>query len=396
MNAIHALSTLACIASICWAQSSKLELAAKRYVDPKGYFTVVPPAGWKIQEYPGDIRGKVAFLDQSGNVDLRVLVNAVNFSTTDKLIEFCRDAEKRLGVRMKIEKFDFYGREAVRRSFEFRGQRFLYVDFLIGKADHNLAYSAPPQKYDMYLPVILKSMETYEPNIRAVGDKERVDHLVAKKLRLGRLMLEAGRADLALEYVREGMAIAPNNQELLKLKREVDLRFKKPDEQDSVAGGKRFESKKFGFTFNVPENVTVYTADSPGPMTSRINSETPLWLVNSSLASERINLKVSQYQDATESELEQGKRELEKGTPFRSMSQYRKISVGFIRIGKDNDKRAVEHVHTLEQRVPKKLRQIMFIHRGRLFSFTCATSPERYDNADQQFFDVIFKTMEFK
>lgn len=395
-SSIFTLAVVLCLAPVGWAQSQGSELADKRYTDPKGYFRVVPPAGWKIQEYPDDPRGKVAFLSPDGNIDLRVLVNAVDFGTIDELLEFCRSTEKRLGVPMKIETFDFHGRQAVRRSFEIRGQRFLYVDFLIGKVDHNLAYGSPPSKYEQYLPVILRSMETYEPILKEIGYKESMDHLVAKKLRLGRLMLEASRADLALEYVREGLSLAPDNQELLKLKQEVDSRFKKPDEQASVVGGKQFESKKFGFSFNVPENVNVYTTDDPGPMASRINSATPLWLVNSSLASERINLKVSDYEDATESELNQFKQELDKGIPYRSMSQYQKISVRFINIGKKGDKHAVEHIHALKQIVPKTLRQTMFIHRGRLFSFTCATSPERYDSADKQFFDVIFTTMEFK
>jgi len=150
-KAILTLSALVCLASVCWAQSPRVELADKRYNDPKGYFTVVPPAGWRIQEYPDDVRGKVAFLAPDANIDLRVLVNAVDFSTMDELLEFCRSTEKRLGVTMKIEKFDFHGRQAVRRSFEIQGQRFLYVDFLIGKVDHNLAYGAPPSKYDLYL-----------------------------------------------------------------------------------------------------------------------------------------------------------------------------------------------------------------------------------------------------
>jgi hypothetical protein len=390
MKAMLTLSLLACLASVCWAQSPTVELADKRYNDPKGYFTVVPPAGWRIQEYPDDVRGKVAFLAPDGNIDLRVLVNAVDFSTINELIEFCRSTEKRLGVTMKIEKFDFYGRQAVRRSFEIRGQRFLYVDFLIGKVDHNLAYGAPPSKYNLYLPVVLQSMETYEPILKETGDKESLDHLVAKKLRLGRLMLKAGRADLALEYVREGLAIAPENQELLKLKQEVNSRFKKPDEQEKIASGKRFESKKFGFSFNVPENVNVYTADNPGPMAARIKADTPMWLVNSVIPTERINVKITK--GATMSDLKQ----MLDISLYSSLQQYERISVKEIKIGKNQDKAAYEHIHRLKLNPPKKLRQILFVHKKIAFGFTCSTSDEQYETANRQFFDLIFRTMEFK
>jgi hypothetical protein len=294
---------------------------------------------------------------------------------------------------MKIEKFDFQGRPAVRRSFEIRGQRFLYVDFLIGQVDHNLAYGAPPSKFDLYLPVALKSMETYDPVPKDVGDKEVNEHLVAKKLRLGRLMLDAGRADLALEYVREGLAVSPDNQELLRLKQEVDSRFSKPDGQPAIAAGKRFDSKKFGFSFVVPEKVNVYTADNPGPMAARIRGDTPMWIVSAVIPTERINVKVTEGESPTPEEM----LKVFEGSPHGSaIPQYQKISVKAIKIGQKHDKEAVEHVHALTTNPPKKLRQILFVHNGNTYGFTCSTSVDRFDTANKEFFDVIFDSMGFK
>ena len=165
---------------------------------------------------------------------------------------------------------------------------------------------------------------------------------------------------------------------------------------NAISADSYFSNEKWGLKFVVPEGVNAYTSENPGPMASRINTDTPLWLVYSSLPSERINLKVSQFQDATEKELDETKQDLDSGNLFRSFSQYQKISVKFIKIGKQGNKKAVEHIHALKQREPKKLRQIMFLHRGRVFNFTCATSPERFDTANQQFFDLIFSSMEFK
>jgi hypothetical protein len=107
-------------------------------------------------------------------------------------------------------------------------------------------------------------------------------------------------------------------------------------------------------------------------------------------------LKVSQFQDATEKELDQTKQDLDSGTLYRSLPQYQKISVKYIKIGKQGNKTAIEHIHALNQREPKKLRQIMFVHKGRVFNFTCATSPDRFDSANNQFFGSIFNSMEFK
>lgn len=163
----------------------------------------------------------------------------------------------------------------------------------------------------------------------------------------------------------------------------------------AISADSYFSNEKWGLKFTVPAGVNVYTSENPGPMASRINSDTPLWLVSSSLASERINLKVSQFQDATEKELEEAKQQLEQ-TGIIPIPQYQRISVKFIKIGKQGNKNAVEHIHALKQREPKKLRQIMFVHRGRIFNFTCATSPERFDTANNQFFDSIFSSMEFE
>lgn len=379
-----------CFATVGLTQSQPDKLADKRFTDPKGYFHLIPPAGWRIQEYPGDIRGKVAFMAPESNIDFRILVNSVDFSTINKLLDFCRNAEKRLGIPMKIEKFDFHGRKAVRRSFKFRGQRFLYVDFLIGKMAHNLAYSSPPGKYDQYLATVLESMETYEPIFKEIGEKESVDHLVARKLRLGQLMLEAARTDLALEYVREGLSIAPENQKLLKLKEEVDSQFKKPDKQEAVTAKKRFESKEFGFSFDIPEKVNVYTADNPGPMAARISVNTPMWIVNSEIPTERINVKITK--GATMNDLKQ----MLDISSFSGLQKYKRISMKEIKIGKNQDEPAYEHIHQLKYNPPKKLRQIAFVHDGIAFGFTCSTSVGRYEVANKEFFDVIFKSLELK
>jgi len=70
-------------------------LSDARYVDPKGFFNVVPPDGWLVQGYPDDPRGKVAFkCPDNPRVELRVLVNSVGFTDVDALMKFCRDAEK--------------------------------------------------------------------------------------------------------------------------------------------------------------------------------------------------------------------------------------------------------------------------------------------------------------
>ncbi|MBI4707686.1 MAG: hypothetical protein HY761_07155 [Candidatus Omnitrophica bacterium] len=125
---------------------------------------------------------------------------------------------------------------------------------------------------------------------------------------------------------------------------------------NAISEDSYFSNEKWGIKFAIPEGVNLYTSENPGPMASRITSETPLWIVSSSLASERINVKVSHRQDATEKELEELKQQLEiNGMPF---PQYQGISVKFIKIGKQRDKNSVEHIHALKQR--RKGGQVLF------------------------------------
>jgi hypothetical protein len=87
---IDMLKLFSALAALAWILGNNThvsagDLATKRYIDPKGFFQLVPPTGWKVQEYPQDARRKVAFSAPEVNVDLRVLVNSVDFSTVEAL-----------------------------------------------------------------------------------------------------------------------------------------------------------------------------------------------------------------------------------------------------------------------------------------------------------------------
>jgi hypothetical protein len=206
------------------AQSQEGKLAAKRYVDPKGYFKIVPPDKWRVQEYPQDPRGKVAFLSPESNIDLRVLVNAVDFTTMDELVSFCKNVEKRTGLSTNVQKTEFGGRPVVKRSFEAKGMKCSMIDFLVGSVDHNIQFCSPPKLHQKYLPLVTKSMETYEAILKDLSKKDALDHFVAKKLRLAQLMMDNGNHDLARTYIKEGLEMAPRDTKLLELKEEIDRR----------------------------------------------------------------------------------------------------------------------------------------------------------------------------
>ena len=223
--AVVAIAMLAGLMAISTIGQAKGKLASKQYLDPKGYFRIVQPDGWRVQEYPSDPRGKVAFMGPEANVDLRVLTNAVDFSTVDELITYCKGIESRTGLSTNIERIEFGGRPAVRRSFEAKGLKFYAIDFLVGAVDHNLMYGAPAAAYATYLPLAQVSMETYEAAARDTTSGDVTSHAVAKKLRLAQLMVDQGNFELALMYIKEGLEFSPQDAKLLELKRQVEIKL---------------------------------------------------------------------------------------------------------------------------------------------------------------------------
>jgi hypothetical protein len=200
------------------------------YADPKGYFKILPPAGWRIQQYPNDPRGKVAFIAAGNQVDLRVLVKAVEIPDYDGLIKNLKDIETRLGVPMNIEPVVFKGMPAIKRvttvTLQGTTQKLLSIDLLIDGLSHNLQYGAPPNVFDKHYETAWQSMLTYEPLKREqpTSPEEARKHEAAKWIRLARIALEMGKTQAAKDAVSAGLEADPEDPELKQLKSELDER----------------------------------------------------------------------------------------------------------------------------------------------------------------------------
>jgi len=158
-------------------------------------------------------------------------------------------------------------------------------------------------------------------------------------------------------------------------------------------GGNQYSNKKFGISFTIPDGMKLYTAENPGPLASQISSSDPFILVNPDFTEENVNAKVSE--NISENDLNGLKKMLD-DNPNMSLPKYKRISVSFVKVGKQKDKIAVEHVFIMQGNILGKLRQITFVHKERGFTFTCATGVDRFDRANLQFFQKIFDNMVFK
>lgn len=199
-------------------------LANTPYVDPKGFFRIVPPAGWEIKEYPDDPRGKVAFLGPENNVDFRILVSVKDFNDFDTLykntLDVAKEIKERYGATVSVEKTTFLNKPAVKREINVKGQKMLGIEFLIDNVRHDLQYSAPQRVYQKYLSIVMKSIKTYEP-LKKTGEVPK-EHAIANRLRLAQLFFEQGNYVLAMEYIKEGLEIDPDNPKLKELKAKIE------------------------------------------------------------------------------------------------------------------------------------------------------------------------------
>jgi len=197
-------------------------LAEKRFVDSNGFFTIVPPAGWRIQEFPQESRGKVAFFSSTKNVELRVLAAAVDFNSIEELVSGAKSIESRIGMSTNIEMVSFYGRPAINRSFKFQGTQLLVYDFLLGNIHHNIQFSARPPDFHKFDSLVKSSMETYEALPRSTTNDEIIKQTLAGKRRLVELMIKAGNFKLAKEFLKEGLEVDASDSELQRLSLEID------------------------------------------------------------------------------------------------------------------------------------------------------------------------------
>ena len=199
----------------------------RQYNDPKGYFTIVAPEGWRIEEYRQDPRGKIAFYAPGEQADLRVLAKAVNISDYDGLMKDVESIEKQLNVTMNIEPFVFNSLQAIKRQFSMPMQgkiaKVLMIDVLVDGISHNLQYSGDPATFDKYYQTAWQSMVTYQPLERAMPPvpQEARKHEAAKWIRLTRIALDAKNREAAEKALSAGLKVDPANKELYLLKKEL-------------------------------------------------------------------------------------------------------------------------------------------------------------------------------
>lgn len=216
------------------AESSKQQvgeaakLANEIYTDPKGYFKIRPPAGWTVEEYTTDPRGKVNFNSTEGGkkIQLKVIGAQNPFVDFDEIVQDCQNGVERLRARMggtySVETITLFGQKAAMILTSWPNGFKQYQVQLIAEGNYYaMAYGTDQQVYEKCLPLAKVSMETLEALPKQAKSEEARAHTIATKIRLAQLYMQIGRKDWALTAVNEGLNLDPENKELLSLKKQI-------------------------------------------------------------------------------------------------------------------------------------------------------------------------------
>ncbi len=136
-----------------------------KYSDAQMYFSIKPPLNWIVAHTYIPHKTKVSFYNSDpASAYFRIYIGIEQF-TLDSLYSIYQKTAINKGRIIEIKKKRFKGYDAIITTFKGEEYGCYIVDFFIQKTHHKLRYAANPDFFDMYLPIILKSIKTYKPTI---------------------------------------------------------------------------------------------------------------------------------------------------------------------------------------------------------------------------------------
>lgn len=208
------------------------------YKDKNGYFTVLPPAGWRQEDYPSEtIRSKVAFHHPTEQgVLIRIISGPTPSSdyTLDDLYQENRGKidsyfrQKFPKGKYDIIKKDIEGRQALVQKNSLPGSIEQEIVLFVNKGIwYSITFSTVTKnQFEKNYKTFQRFLTTF--TILEAGKKfseqEIRDGLIAKYKRVAELHEQMGRIEDALDFVKEGLALDPSNKDLLEIEKRLQTK----------------------------------------------------------------------------------------------------------------------------------------------------------------------------
>ncbi len=156
-----------------------------------------------------------------------------------------------------------------------------------------------------------------------------------------------------------------------------------------------YDNVDYGMKFPAPPELSIFTPAHPGPFSRMFTPGKVIYLMD--LVGKPASVSVRYSPGVTDADLKGLKATLESNPPQAKLPDYKKISVGMIKIGTHGDKDAVEYVfNSKEKDGMTTTRQVVFIHNGKGFTFACAALEKDFAAVDRKSFQPLFASIEFR
>ncbi len=156
-----------------------------------------------------------------------------------------------------------------------------------------------------------------------------------------------------------------------------------------------YDSAEYGLKFPAPPGMSLFTPEHPGNFRGALGNGRIVYIVD--LMGNAGSVSVRYLPKATEAELSGFRNMMDTNPPQAKLSDYKKISLGSIKVGAARDKDAVEYVYEAKDTdTLTRTRQVVFLHNGNGFIFTCTAPAKDYAAVDSKSFQRLFATIEFK
>lgn len=207
------------------------------YKDKNGYFTVLPPTGWKQEDYPSEtIRSKVAFQHPTEKGILIRIISGPTPTPNYTLDDLYQENKEKIDTYFRqkfpsgkydIAKREIEGRQAVVQKNSLPGTEQEVVLFINKGIWYSIAFNADTRSQ---FEKNYKTFQRFLTNFtileagKKFSEKEIRDGLIAKYKRVAELYEQMGRIEDALDFVKEGMAIDPNNKDLIAIEKRLQTK----------------------------------------------------------------------------------------------------------------------------------------------------------------------------
>jgi hypothetical protein len=133
-----------------------------RYTAPHNSFSIVRPAGWRVQTGPDIAPYDVTFASPNG-VNISLSATPVPYNDLPTLFAAMSKREQDFGVRAELQTFYFHRQPAARREVRMMRSQAVVIDFVTNRVAHQIFCSVPLELLEQYRPALMKLVDTYQP-----------------------------------------------------------------------------------------------------------------------------------------------------------------------------------------------------------------------------------------